>query len=649
MAEVKVARTWLDRAVGYVSPSLELQRIRARIAADLVLRHYEAASTSRRTQGWNRSGGDANAVAGPVLARLRGAARDLVRNNGHASKALRVIGNHVVGWGIVAKPGDRRARDAWKEWAGSTDCDSDGRNDLAGIQKLVLRTAGESGEVLIRRRFRRPEDGLSIPMQLQVIDPDHIDTSKHQIVRGPQGQVVGRIIYGIEFDLLGRRTAYWLFPDHPGSSELTGLPASRRIPAESIIHVYEQLRPGQVRGVTWFAPILVKFKDFDEYSDATLMKQKIAACLAVLTSDSDGNASPLGTAGAAGSETEFVDSLEPGMILNVPPGRSIQVVQPPQVREYGDYASVTQHEIAAGLGMSFEDFSGDYSKTNFSSSRMSRQAYWGNVEDWQRMMIGQFCTPVWRWAMEAAVIVSRVGMSGDRLPVADWTAPAQPMIDPSNEGLAIMRNVRAGIQTLPEAIRERGYDPDEFLAEYAKSNEKLDELGIVLDSDPRRTTQAGNPTVIQQVAPGEDPDAPPPAPDPDEPDDDEEEEDAEAERAQARELALIDAVRAGASRPVRVEVAPGAIQVDARTTIEAGAVQTTVAPPSVTLSRGAVSVDARTTIAEGAVQMPMTFAENVSVPAGRRTVERDADGNITALVAEPAARVVTKPEGSGGE
>ena len=54
-----------------------------------------------------------------------------------------------------------------------------------------------------------------------------------------------------------------------------------------------------------------------------------------------------------------------------------------------------------------------------------------------------------------------------------------------------MRNVRAGIMTLAEAIRERGYDPDEFLAEYATFSKKLDDLKIVLDSDPRHMTQAG--------------------------------------------------------------------------------------------------------------------------------------------------------------
>jgi capsid protein len=45
--------------------------------------------------------------------------------------------------------------------------------------------------------------------------------------------------------------------------------------------------------------------------------------------------------------------------------------------------------------------------------------------------------------------------------------------------------------TLPEAIREQGQDPDAHLAEIAEANAKLDELKIVLDSDPRRTSAGG--------------------------------------------------------------------------------------------------------------------------------------------------------------
>jgi capsid protein len=82
-------------------------------------------------------------------------------------------------------------------------------------------------------------------------------------------------------------------------------------PADNVLHVYHQERVGQVRAASWFAPVVLKLKDYDEYDDAQLMKQKIAACLAVLTSDVDGSAAALGTADT--STDPQIDSLEPGI------------------------------------------------------------------------------------------------------------------------------------------------------------------------------------------------------------------------------------------------------------------------------------------------------------------------------------------------
>jgi capsid protein len=122
---------------------------------------------------------------------------------------------------------------------------------------------------------------------------------------------------------------------------------------------------------------------------------------------------------------------------------------------------------------------------------MARIEFAQNLHDWRwNMLIPQMCDVVWKWAMEAALIAGKV----NETPGAKWTPPPLPMIDPAVEGKAIRENVRAGIQTLPDALREQGHsDFEEFLDEYEESNNKLDERGIILDSDARNTTQAGNP------------------------------------------------------------------------------------------------------------------------------------------------------------
>lgn len=494
---------WLDRLTVALAPIWTLRRQRARMAGELMSRHFEAASAGRRTQGWTRAGStDANAANSSGLARLREVARDLVRNNSYAESALSTIVDHAVSWGIVAKPNKKsataaarnQAEDRWKAWADTTACDADGRLDFAGLQKLVMRTVVESGEVLIRRRWRRPEDNLPIPLQLQVLEPDYLDSTKDGVTT-PGG---GRIIQGIEFDAIGRRSGYWLFSEHPGSTFLgasTVFGTSRFIPASEILHVFKNGRPGQIRGASWFAPVTLTLKDLDDYEDAALMKQKIAACLAVITSDLDGTAPPLGTATTA---APGVDMIEPGMIFNVPPGRSITVVDPPLVSEHDAYAKTVLRKIATGLGVTYEDLTGDYGNMPFSAARMSRLRHWARVEDWRwRMLIPQFCDPVWNWAMQAAMVS---GMQVDTPPAAEWTAPPPAMLDPDAEARGYMTALRIGAITWPDMVRERGYDPEAQFAEIVEWKKKMFLAELILDCDPSTTTQAGQPRNAAKTA-----------------------------------------------------------------------------------------------------------------------------------------------------
>ena len=476
-----------DRMLLKVAPGWALARARSRAAAAVLARNYEAASTGRRTQNWARKTTDANTAAGTALATLRAHSRDLVRNNAWARNALRVVVRNTVGWGISPKPvgagRNAKLRDAWDRWSNTTECDAAGRSTFAGLEKLVMRTVAESGEALVRRRWRRPEDGLSLPLQLQVLEPDYLDTAKHG-VRGVQG---GLIVRGIEFDAIGRRVAYWLFDSHPGS-DLGAGPVSRRVDAREIVHVYDLERAGQDRGVPWLAAAIVNLKDFDEFEDAQLMRQKIAACFAAFVTDIDGGGG--GTLGEPDATDPLVETLEPGMIQRLPLGKDIKFAAPPATTDDG-FSVRTLRRIAAAVGVTYEDLTGDYSQVNFSSARMSRIAHWGNVYDWQwHVLIPQFCDPVWGWAMEAAALGGLVSASKPA-PLAEWTAQPMAMTEPDREARANVTMIRSGQKTLSQVIREQGGDPVAHLAEYAADMAKLDAAGIWLDSDVRRVSQAG--------------------------------------------------------------------------------------------------------------------------------------------------------------
>lgn len=482
---------WLDRVWLQMSPRRAVDRIRARAIAQTLQRHYEAAQGGRRTEHWKKVASDANS-ANAAIGTLRNISRDLVRNNGWARNAKRVVTRHAIGWGIVPTPmqaglrAGNRARALWRRWADTPQCDARGQLNIYGLQRLAMRTVVESGEVLVRR-YRRSDPRLAIPLQLQVLEPDHLDTTRDGL-RTANG---GRIIQGVEFDADGRRVAYWLLPEHPGASYQLGVSRSFgpsvRVPAEDVLHVYDVDRAGQVRGVPWFAAAIVKLKEFDEFEDAQLLRQKIAACLAVFVTDIDGGGLAVGEEDT--TKDPKIETIEPGTIVRLPMGREVKATDPPQVVE-GGFTERTLRGIAAGIGVTYEDLVGDFSQVNFSSARMSRLAHWANVYDWQwNMVIPMFCVPVWTWAMEAALIAGAIAET----PASDWTTQPMPIIDPDKEALANIRRIRGGQATFSQVFRELGLDPDTQFEEYAADLERLDDLGIKLDSDPRYTTQAGNP------------------------------------------------------------------------------------------------------------------------------------------------------------
>ena len=236
-------------------------------------RRYEAASRNPRLSSWIAPATDANtAIQSPSVIRNR--SRDLVRNNPWAAKGVSVIVNNCIGYGIRAQLRDKakgrqkQAELIWQRWAETTACDADGLHDLYGLQALAKRSMVESGEVLIRRRQRRAEDGLPVPFQIQVIEPDLLVDDLYGIVSytGTAAQIKGnttgnQIQRGIEYDALGRRVAYYLYKVHPGADIINLSPAQySRVPADEIIHLFRKDRPGQERGVPWTAPVIVTLR-----------------------------------------------------------------------------------------------------------------------------------------------------------------------------------------------------------------------------------------------------------------------------------------------------------------------------------------------------------------------------------------------------
>ena len=468
----------LDRIIGVFNPKAELERMRIRLAISEV-RKYDAASRGRRTAGWDAVSSSANTENGPALTALRNRSRDLVRNNPYATKAMNVITNNTIGVGIRATISNKseaiqkKLEAAWKLWAESKECDFSGQLDLYGIEALVMRTVAESGECIIRKRVNKGKSKSKIAFQLQVLEPEFLSIvhDTHKLENG------GYIMQGVEFDKDGKRVAYWIYERHPNES--FGM-KDNRIKAEEVIHVYDVLRPGQVRGVPFGTSSALKLRDFADYEDAQLMRQKIAACFSVFVQDASADA-------IVGNSTasDLPERVEPGMIEHLPAGKTVTFASPPAAEGYDTYSKTIKQGIAAGHGITYESMTGDLSNVNFSSGRMGWLEMHKQIEHWQYiMMIPTFCNTVWDWFLHGAIVGMIVSEPQSLDCETNWTPPRREMIDPVKESNGLALQIRNGLTSWSEVVKSLGFDPKELSKEISKDFELFKSLKIILDCDP---------------------------------------------------------------------------------------------------------------------------------------------------------------------
>ncbi|MDR6952302.1 lambda family phage portal protein [Ancylobacter sp. 3268] len=479
----------LDRLVSWVNPAAGLSRVRARSAIKALDGATRAYDGARRGRGNGRAPAtSANAEIGPASSELRNRARSLVRNNPHASRIVDVLAANLVGAGImpVSKTGsrtiDRKVNDLWRRW--SDQCDADGQLDFYGLQSLAVREIVEAGEVVARFRPRRTSDGLPVPLQIQLLEADHIDDARHQMPQDPN------TLLGIEFDALGKRAAYWLFPEHPGEIRRLKSLESVRIDASDVLHVYRKQRAGQIRGVSTFAPIIMTARDIADYHQSSLVKARVEACFSGFVTNVEGDQPAIGRPGKDG-DGQRLQSFEPGMITYLKAGEQITFAQPTSAPVFDPFMIHTLMAMAAGAGITYDQLTGDLRQANYSSLRAGKIEFRRLVEQIQyHNIIPMFCAPTWRRFIDFSVLSGALPQRRDGYP-CDWITPANEPIDPVKDMTADILAVRSGRMTLRQFIAAWGIDPDAQIEEIAEINKLLDAQGIILDVDPRKTARAG--------------------------------------------------------------------------------------------------------------------------------------------------------------
>lgn len=506
----------VDRAIAAISPAWAAKRAYFRAVLAAAQREglaYDAAKTGRRADGWVASGSGPNAEISAAASIIRARARDLARNNPVASSIVRKLAAKTVGSGIVPRlkrapgaaigdPRRKKARDIWEAFAENSD--PEGQLDIHGQMNLLTRTVFESGEGLIRFIKRPSSSGLRIPLQIQVLEADWIDSSRNWVM--PDG---GVILQGIQYNADGSRAGYWLFKQHPGDLLMTlkGGLLSEFVPASEVRHVFEPLRPGQARGVSIFAPVALKLRDIDDYDDAELMRRKIASVfVAFVKKPAGAAASPLASVTTTDSDGKRIETMRPGLIQYLNLGEEVTTSTPPSGGDSIDYLRSQLHLVAAGCGVTYSMATGDLSQSNFTQHRAGMIDFWDQLDQWQWLMfIRQAYAPVWDMVGRYAAA------SGLRSPLDPWQAawhpPARRMTSPKEESDSIRELARTGVRPLVSAMSDQGEDPEELMEDIDYGNKLMDHYSIVLDSDPRKV---GRVSASSAPGPGTNPQAPPP-------------------------------------------------------------------------------------------------------------------------------------------
>lgn len=473
------------------------------IHISMVKGDYEAAGTGRRLGTWGTSSaGPSSAISGSLRS-LRGRSRQLIRNNPLADGGFDSYVANIIGSGINPRwqIKDPMIKLALQElWDDSVDeFDFYGLQNIYGQQSQVVRGMAGDGEILARLVPRPPEEGLAVPLQVQLLEADHLDESYNTIWENGN-----EIRMGIEFDEEGKRVAYHLWPEHPGEAYLTRRNIAQRIRvlAAEIIHVFRPLRAGQMRGRPWLSSVIVRIHELDQYTDAELVRKKTAAMFGGFIVEAAGipgdPAAWFGKRAANDSQDRAVIALEPGTFPTLPRGMDVKMSQPVDVGiTYEVWIKQNLREIAKGMGVTYEQLTGDLTGVNFSSIRAGLLEFRRRVGQLQRdIIVFQFCRPVVNAWLDAAVLSGAIVLpdyfANRRIyRRIKWRPDGWPWVDPLKDLEAAKGKIRSGLSTRAKTAAENGDDVETIDNENAEDNARADRLGLIYDTDPRKTAASG--------------------------------------------------------------------------------------------------------------------------------------------------------------
>lgn len=486
-----------------------------------------AERTSRETYLWNPNQGSPNQlITGPGKDLADARARDSIQNDGYAMGAVNTHRDNIVGseYRINLQP-DWKLLGATEEWAeqfqtqmesefnllaDSPECyfDAAGVNTLTGLIRLAVGGFVMTGEVLAVAEWIRTVDrpfntAIQMVAPVRLSNPDGL----------PDDRFLSR---GVVLDTNGAPTDYWIRATYPTEFYDPRVLTWKKVPAKKpwgrrqVIHIIDQLQPGQTRGVADMVSVLKQMRMTKKFQDVTLQNAVVNASYAAaieseLPREAIMQAMGAGQTGfqdmlgqymtalqqySAGATNIAIDGVKMPQLF---PGSKLTMMPMGTPGGVGSQfeESLLRH-VAAGLGLSYEQFSRDYSKTNYSSARASMAETWKGMQSKKKSVADRLASMIFNLWFE-----ERLNKGGVPLPkgmkVADfyndplkklaltkcsWIGASRGQIDEMKETQSAILRINSGLSTYEDESGRLGTDYRRNFIQRAREKKLMESLGL---------------------------------------------------------------------------------------------------------------------------------------------------------------------------
>ena len=392
------------------------------------------------------SGGDYHLGSEAVHLHRIEVARDVDRSDMVVGQAVtRLVDNLMQGgFQLDVATGsddlDRILMERWSDWAGDPNqCDIAGEHDFATLTNMAVRADVVDGDTC--------SVGLS---------SGHLQAFEAHRLRTPNG-TKRNVVLGVLLDEYRKRQEYWFTKDDIDPNmplrrvnETVAYPVRDDSGLRLLFHLYDPRRVTLTRGVTKFAPIFDAAGMHDDVQFATLLRQQLVSCFAIIEeSDSGAAAGNLPALGARGTQsradgtTGIIEQIEPGMRIKAQPGHRIRMDSAKvPAAEFFPHTLLILQIIAINLDMPVQVLLLDPRQTNFSGWRGSIDQARTSWRSKQKRIIAKWHRPIYRWKVrqflaDDPALMRLANQSGVRWDGHTWNPSRWPYIQPVEDQQAM--------------------------------------------------------------------------------------------------------------------------------------------------------------------------------------------------------------------